>query len=75
MTTAPALFDGRPEIGQGEIEGGGSRSGRIPCPAADARVGQEIVDQGLYPVRAVHGEADELVGVGVDCPDTCRARN
>ena len=33
---------------------------------ADARVGQQVVDQLLHASRAVDGEADELVGVCVE---------
>jgi hypothetical protein len=52
-----------PRLGQGRVAG---HQGRLAVGAADPAVGEQVVDQRLHALGAVHGELDVLVGPGVE---------
>jgi hypothetical protein len=39
-----------------------------PSFGPDARIGQQVLDQPLHAAGPVHGERNELVGIGVELP-------
>ena len=62
-----ALVDRRAEVGQDVAEHAARcRPAEIDATAADARVGQQVVDQCLHPPRAVDRVADVAVGALVE---------
>ena len=61
-----AFLDGAAQIDERLLQrlfAGGIEQLLSLCP--DARIGQQILDQPLHAVGAVHGERNELVGIGV----------
>ena len=65
MICGAALLDGHLQVRRrlGAPTCSVSTGSKRLAPGADARVGEQIVDQALHALGAVDGEADELVGV------------
>ena len=66
VTTRAALFDGAAQVVERLLQRvfAGGVEQVLPF-GPDARIGQQVLDQPLHAVGPVHGEGDELVGVGV----------